>query len=231
MKCIVIGLGIYGSNLARDLSAMGNEVVAVDSKSVAIENVKDFVTTVYQLDSTDEHQMSILPVANVDLVIVAIGENFGASIKTVAILKKMGAKRLYARAIDELHNSILECFDIDRILTPEQRAASDLTLELAMGARVETMAINEDNNIVRFTAPEAMIGLSYSNPVLIESSGIRLIAATRPKKKKNLMRLETAHEELLDLSDDSLKIEQGDILTCFGNRKSFRDLRKELSLD
>ncbi len=231
MKCIVIGLGIYGSNLARDLSAMGNEVVAVDSKSTAVENVKDYVATVYQLDSTDEHQMSILPVASVDLVIVAIGENFGASVKTVAILKKMGARRLYARAIDELHNSILECFQLDRILTPEQRAASDLTLELALGARVETMAVNDDNIIVRFTAPEPIIGLSYGNPVILDALSIRLIAATRPRTKKNLMRLETRHEELLDLGDGSLKIEPGDILTCFGSRKSFRDLRKEIGAD
>ncbi|MDE6397038.1 MAG: TrkA family potassium uptake protein [Muribaculaceae bacterium] len=231
MKCIIIGLGIYGSNLARDLSAMGNEVVAVDSKSTAVENVKDYVATVYQLDSTDEHQMSILPVGSVDLVIVAIGENFGASVKTVAILKKMGARRLYARAIDELHNSILECFQLDRILTPEQRAASDLTLELALGARVETMAVNDDNIVVRFTAPEAMVGLSYANLGLIESLSISLVAATRPRTKKNLMRLDTRHEKLLDLGDGSLKIETGDILTCFGSRKSFRDLRKEISLD
>lgn len=228
MKYIIIGLGIYGSNLARDLAAMGNEVIAVDSRATSIENVKDFVSTVYQLDATDEHQMSILPVASVDLCIVAIGENFGASVKTVAILKQMGARCLYARAIDELHLSILECFNIDRILTPEQRAASDLTLELALGARVETMAVNADNIIVKFVAPESLLGLSYGDLKPLENLDIRLVAATRPRQKKNLLKVDTTHTELLALTDPDLVVEEGDTLTCFGSRKAFRDLRKSL---
>ena len=57
-------------------------------------------------------------------MIVAIGENFGASIKAVALLKKSGVKHIYARAIEHSSRGDIESFDIDRIITPEQRAAS-----------------------------------------------------------------------------------------------------------
>lgn len=90
MRYLVIGLGIYGSNLARDLTEMGHEVIGVDVKQNNIDEIKDYISTVYMIDSTEEAALSVLPLRNVDVVIVAIGENFGASVRTVALLKKMG---------------------------------------------------------------------------------------------------------------------------------------------
>ena len=91
MRYLIIGLGIYGENLARDLTAMGHEVIGADRSQSHVEALKEYISTVYLIDSTEESQLSVLPLRNVDLVIVAIGENFGASIKTVALLKKAGA--------------------------------------------------------------------------------------------------------------------------------------------
>ncbi len=90
MKFLIIGLGIYGENLARDLTEMGHEVIGADNSQSSIESLKNYISTVYLIDSTEESQLAVLPLLNVDLVIVAIGENFGASIKTVALLKKPG---------------------------------------------------------------------------------------------------------------------------------------------
>lgn len=100
MRYLIIGLGIYGSNLARDLTDMGHEVIGADIRSANVEAVKDYISTAYILDSTDEPSLAALPLKNVDLVIVAIGENFGASVKTVALLRKLGIRKIYARAID-----------------------------------------------------------------------------------------------------------------------------------
>lgn len=139
MRYLIIGLGIYGANLAIDLTNMGHEVIGADKNPSLVESIKDFISTAYIIDSTDEMSLSVLPLKNVDLVIVAIGENFGASIRTVALLKKLEVKHIFARAIDKLHEAILEGFHIDRILTPEQRAASDLVNEMGLGAEIESM--------------------------------------------------------------------------------------------
>lgn len=87
MRYLIIGLGIYGSNLAVDLANMGHEVIGADINPALVEGIKDNISTAYIIDSTDETSLSVLPLKNVDLVIVAIGENFGASIRTVAVLK------------------------------------------------------------------------------------------------------------------------------------------------
>ncbi|MDE6334234.1 MAG: TrkA family potassium uptake protein, partial [Muribaculaceae bacterium] len=163
MRYLVIGLGIYGANLARDLVAQGHEVIGADSSRTTVDAIKDYITTAYVIDTTEEAALGVLPLRNVDLVVVAIGENFGASVKTVALLKKAGVQRIYARAIDPLHESILESFKVDRILRPEQRAALDLTHEMALGTDVEALRLTDDTFILKFKAPQFFIGLSYSD--------------------------------------------------------------------
>ena len=153
MRYLIIGLGIYGANLARDLVAQGHEVIGADTSRTTIDAIKDYITTAYVLDTTEETALGVLPLRNVDVVIVAIGENFGASVKTVALLKKAGVKTIYARAIDPLHESILQSFNVARILRPEQRAAIDLTHEMALGAEVESLAVNDENFILKFQSP------------------------------------------------------------------------------
>lgn len=50
MKYLIIGLGIYGGNLARDLTDMGHEVIGVDLRRANVEAVKDYISTVYVID-------------------------------------------------------------------------------------------------------------------------------------------------------------------------------------
>ena len=163
MRYLIIGLGIYGSNLARDLTDMGHEVIGADIRQSNIEAIKDYISTVYLIDTTEETAIGVLPLKNVDLVIVAIGENFGASVKTVALLKQNGVKHIYARAIDKLHESILQGFEVERIITPEQRAASDLVNEMGVGGTIESMKIDENNWARLSNRSLSTPTISYSN--------------------------------------------------------------------
>ena len=224
MKYLIIGLGIYGANLAVDLTRLGHEVIGADNRQSNIDAIKNYVSTVYVIDSTEESSLNVLPLNNVDLVIVSIGENFGASIKTVALLKKMGVKHIYARAIDKIHESILEGFNIDRIITPEQRAAADLTHEMELGTDVTSIKIDSQNYILKFKAPSFLIGTPYRDLSLEASFGLSLIAVTRLADKRNVIGVTHPEPALIDISGPDIKIEDGDELTVFGSQKSYRDL-------
>ncbi len=187
MKYLVIGLGIYGSNLAVDLTDMGHEVVGADINESNVEGVKDYISTAYIIDAGDEQALSVLPLKSVDAVIVAIGENFGASVKTVALLKKMGVQHIFARAIDTLHQSILEGLNVERILTPEQRAAKDLVRELELGAHVETLSINDGSYVMKFRAPEYFVGLKYTELDIVRRFNLVMVVATRAERSNNLL--------------------------------------------
>ncbi len=231
MRYLIIGLGIYGTNLAIDLTNMGHEVIGADVKPSLVEGIKDYISTAYIIDSTDEISLSVLPLKNVDLVIVAIGENFGASIKTVALLKKLGVKHMYARAIDKLHESILEGFDIDRILTPEQRAAADLVNEMGLGSDIESLKIDDEWYVLKFTAPDFFVGQKYSSINFTHTYGMELIAVTRRMESRNMLGILRYHLERIDVTaDPEMKVEKGDTFTCLGTAKSYKALFTHVDL-
>jgi len=228
MRYLVIGLGIYGANLARDLVAQGHEVIGADTSRTTIDAIKDYITTAYVLDTTEEAALGVLPLRNVDVVIVAIGENFGASVKTVALLKKAGVKTIFARAIDPLHESILQSFNVARILRPEQRAAIDLTREMALGSEVESLAVNDDNYILKFRAPAFFVGLPYSNLDLEKNYGLHLVAVTRRAPKTNVLGITHLAPLLINPSTPDQIVCADDTLVTFGSIKAYRSLYRHL---
>lgn len=223
MRYLIIGLGIYGSNLARDLINMGHEVIGADFDEHVVEALKDDLTTVYHVDTTEAPALMALPFKNVDLVIVCIGENFGASVKTVALLKQSGVEHIYARAIDPLHHAILDCFDLDRILIPEQRAAADLAREMMLGRDVTTMRVTDETFVAKFVVPAFFIGKSYKD-IRNDTEGVTLIAATRPAEQSGLLHVMTRAPQLLDLSLETLTVESGDIITVLATARSLKSM-------
>ena len=125
--------------------------------------------------------------------------------------------------MDDLHYSILEGFKIDRILTPEQRAANDLDNELALGSRTESMQVNEGAYILKFTVPEQFVGMKISEVDFRKDYSLRLIAISRPVTSKNLLGI--AHTELKPLpADDQNQFEAGDQIVCYGTKHSLHTL-------
>ncbi|MBD5210382.1 MAG: TrkA family potassium uptake protein [Bacteroidales bacterium] len=229
MRYLIIGLGIYGTNLATDLTDMGHEVIGADISAQKVEAIKDYISTAYIIDSTDEQSLNALPLKNVDLIIVAIGENFGASVKTVALLKKMGIEKIYARAIDEIHESILQGLKVDRILTPEQRAAKDLSYEMELGTHVDVLCVDKDYYVLNFRAPKYFIGMTYGEITIDRAFGLKLIAATRPFTKSNILGIDHNAQRLLDIQDFNNKVEEGDIFTCFGSTRNYRNMYRYIN--
>ena len=220
MKYLIIGLGIYGENLARDLTDMGHEVIGADICPSNVEALKNYIYTVYLIDSTEESQLAVLPLTNVDLVIVAIGENFGASVKTVALLKKAGVKHIYARAIDTLHEAILQSFGIDHILTPEQRAAADLTDEMELGPEVKSLKVDDSNLIAKFAVQDYLLGISYDEleKKLIQDYNLRLIAVSRRYDSTNIIGVKRPVQKML-ADTSGATVLHGDTITIIGSRK------------
>lgn len=230
MHYLIIGLGIYGTNLAKDLTDLGHEVIGADIKAPNVDAIKDYIATAYIIDSTEESAIGVLPLKNVDLVIVTIGENFGASIKTVALLRKMGVRNIYARAIDELHRAILEGLQVKRILNPEQRAAHDLVNEMELGTGVEILRVDRDTLVMRFAAPEYFVSMRYSSLTADALMGLRLIAASRPKSATNLLGIKSQETVTIDLSaNNDEAVQQGDIFTCIGTMENYKALYSHIA--
>ena len=93
MKVCIIGLGYFGKNLALTLSQARQEVIAVDVDAEKVEAVKDEVSHAVILDASSAEALGKLPLDEMDVVVVAIGENFRASLLAVGWLQEMKAKK------------------------------------------------------------------------------------------------------------------------------------------
>ena len=173
MKYLIIGLGHYGATLAMELTAMGHEVVGADGDGLHVDSVKDQMAASFVLDATDEMALSVLPLKSVDAVIVAIGDNFGASVRIVSLLKKLKVKRIYARAVDEVHKGVLEAFSIDRILTPEQDAARLLAQQLELDGGAEFFQIDGNTYVFKLEIPEKLVGYHINELNLEQEFGLK----------------------------------------------------------
>ena len=228
MKYIVIGLGNYGYVLAEELGSMGHEVIGVDIDPLAAESIKLKIATAFILDATDKQALASLPLKEVDAVIVTIGKNFGASVRVVALLKKMKAKHIYARATDGIHKSVLEAFEIDAVLRPEEEAARRLVELWQFGTTTEAFKVDENHYVMKFVAPAKFTGYFVQELKLNEEFGLKLIAIKRERSIKNILGITTTEHYIVDKTNVEEKIVAGDELVCFGAYKDFKAFWKAI---
>ncbi len=230
MKCIIIGLGTYGRVLADEMSALGHEVIAADSDASRVERVKDICDAAFQIDACDELALGVLPLKKVDVVIVAIGSNLGASVRVVALLKKLGVKNIYARANDYVHKSILQAFDIEKILIPEERAARSLVRQMDLGVTTELYRVDTEYCVYKFDVPEKFVGQRANDLHLYENYHLKIIAVKKKERVQNFVGIEYDAFVVANVSEGEDKpLEAGDVLVCYGKESDFRKLCRVLN--
>lgn len=124
MKYLIIGLGNFGTTLALELTAVGHEVMGIDTNERSVDNIKDRIESAIIMDATDIHTISMLPLSEIDICVIAIGKDLGTSIKCAVALQQREAKNIWARAFDQTHKAILKAIGIKNILMPEVDAAN-----------------------------------------------------------------------------------------------------------
>lgn len=132
-KFCVIGTGRFGYQVATTLAHNGMEVLAVDSNEAIISSIRDKVTQAICLRVTDEEALIRIGAGEMDVIIVAMGENFAQSILVTAILKqKLKVPMVITRSISEIHKDILALIGADQVILPEQEVGQRLADTLSL---------------------------------------------------------------------------------------------------
>lgn len=113
---LVVGLGRFGTSLAKTLYNLGYDVMGIDSNEEIIQNIADSITHAVQADATDENTLKALGVRNFDVAIVSIGNDIQSSILITIMLKEMGIKYVVAKAQSQLHGKVLYKIGADRVV-------------------------------------------------------------------------------------------------------------------
>ncbi len=227
MKAIIFGLGNFGSSLAIKLTNLRHEVIGVDSQIDTVEDLKDLLTIAICMDSTDERAVSKLPLRDVDVTIVAIGENEGASILTTALLKKLKARHIIGRAISPLHQTVLESMGVSEIIHPEEDSAERLAMKLNLHKMIDSFDLPGDYSIVEVTVPDHFIGKTIAAIQPRQSYQVNIITIIRSVPKVNM--IGTRHEvsEVIGVPEADTVFQEKDILVIFGSNDDIQKLVEE----
>lgn len=122
-QCVIVGLGKYGTSVAKKLSDSGIEVSAIDLNMKTVEKISQYVTKAVCLDVTSSEAWEKLPIKDFEIGIVCFGENLTASILSCMALREAGVKHIIAKAGDKFHKKVLEKLDIDEVVFPEEYVA------------------------------------------------------------------------------------------------------------
>ena len=157
---LVIGLGRFGAAVARELSALGQEVLALDVDAENVQHIADEVTQAIQGDAQDEAVLRSVGARNFDCCVVAVGADMEASILITMMLKEMGAKKIIAKAMTPIHARVLERVGADRVVLPEIDMGQRLAQRLARTNVVDYIGVSDEFSIVEIHPPRSWVGNS-----------------------------------------------------------------------
>ena len=183
----IIGLGNFGYYLATHLYEKGHDVLAIDKDPNLVQKIKDHVTHAVVADATDSKTMDSLSIHEMDAAVVCIGTDLGASIHTTLILKDVGARRVYAKAITEPHGRILRKVGAQEILFPEKDLAISLAERLHNPSLLDYLPFFEGYSIIELKPKENFIGKELKELDLINQYGVQVIAVKKVASGKLFM--------------------------------------------
>ena len=129
-RVVVIGLGIFGFNIAKDLYENGMEVIAIDKNKEIIQKIRDFSTKAILADGTDKEVMESIGIQQDDVVIISFGEDLAASTLVTLHLKEMKVKTIIVKAPNEDHKHVLEKVGATEVIIPEREMADKVAKSL-----------------------------------------------------------------------------------------------------
>lgn len=178
---VVIGLGRFGSGLARSLCKLGAEVLAIDIRPDLVQQVANDVTHAVVGDAQDKEVLRALDVRSFDCAIVAIGDNLAVSVLTVMNLKELDVPFVVCKAHDETHRRVLEKLGVNRVVIPELEHAQRLARNLYSNNVLDYIELSNDYGVLEVPAPKSWIGKTLKELNVRAKLGINIIAVTNGK--------------------------------------------------
>lgn len=227
MKFCIIGLGTFGTQLARQLSREGHEIVAVDNDPAHVNQLKDEIEYLIQADCTDLNAFHEIPIDACDAVILAIGEDFEASLTIAANIQQLGAKRIISRIINPLHGRLLKLLKIDELMIPEAMAAAWLARTLKTPDFLNSFELGSGYEVVQVKAPDSIVGKTLQEAAIRDRYQLNLV--TIAKGRGTMSSASTQHpiHQVLGVPKPDRRFEIDDILVLFGKTQDIRRMMQD----
>lgn len=150
---IVIGLGRFGTAVARELCDLGNQVLAMDTDQTLVQNIADKVTHAVVGDGRDPDVLESLGVKEYDCAVVAVGSDVGSSALVAMRLKEAGVPKVVCKAQSHVHKRLLEKLGADRVIFPEYEMGINVAQGLARSNIINFIELSPEYGMVEIDLP------------------------------------------------------------------------------
>ena len=213
---VVIGLGRFGSTLAKTVYELGHDVLAIDKDEEKVQDIADHVTHAIQMDATDENALKNVGLRNFDVAVVTIGTDIQASIMATLLTKEMEVNFIIAKAHNEQHAKVLDKIGADKVILPEQDMGVRVAHNLVSSNILDYIELSSEYSIMEIEALDEWDSKSLKDLELRKKYGINIVAI---KDGKNI--------NVSPNADDMIK--KGDIIVALGSVSDLRKLEKILA--
>lgn len=213
---LVVGLGRFGTSLAKTLYNLGYDVMGIDSNEEIIQNIADSITHAVQADATDENTLKALGVRNFDVAIVSIGNDIQSSILITIMLKEMGIKYVVAKAQTQLHGKVLYKIGADRVVFPERDMGVRVAHNLVSSNILDYIELSPEYSIVEIAAIPAWHNKSLGQLDMRRKYGLNVMAI---KRGNNDVKISPHADDL---------ISENDVLVVVGRKSDIEKLERHI---
>ena len=205
---LIVGAGQFGIHIAKRMSKMRCEIMAVDSEEECINSILPFVTNAQIGDSTNADFMSSLGIPDYDVCIVTISDSFQDSLETTALLKELGAKKVISRAQNDVQEKFLLRNGADETVYPEKQTAIRLATKEASDDILDMFQLDHNINIYEVRVPRAWHK--------------KTIAELDIRKRHNLNIIAIRVEDQLVLPTPDMVLDTKDAMLLLGSMKDIQ---------
>ena len=210
---MVIGLGRFGTEVARRLCELGCEVLAMDSRSELVQQLSNEVTHAVVGDARDKEVLRALGASNFDCAIVCIGGSLADSVLATMNLKELGLPKIVCKAHDETHRQVLVKLGADQVVIPEQENAARLARNLSSPNVLDYIELSDEYGIIEVPVPKRWIDKTLIELNVRAKLGVNIIAIERENK--------------INVSPGAdYRLLEGDILVVLGDTDALSTVQK-----
>lgn len=210
----MIGLGIFGSNIVKELYENGFDVIAVDKDKDAVHRIKDFATKAIVADGTDNEVMDQIGIHEDDVAVISFGEDLAASTLITLHLKQMKIKNIIVKAPNEEHKLILEKVGATDVIIPEKEVAGKVAKSLISPNVLDCLPLSEGYMIFEIAPPNSFLGKSIGELELRSKYHIEVIAVK-----------DVLTDQITMVPPASFRLKDGEILVVIAKEKDIQKIK------
>jgi trk system potassium uptake protein len=157
-RFIVLGLGSFGTALAKQLCENGCRVTGVDSQREYVEVLKDVLYEAVIGDVTERSTLEALAVKDSDAVFISLGESLLPSLLAALHAKELGARRIVVKGVTTEHGKLLKRLGVERVVFPEVEIAQELANRETWPNVLDYMPIDPEYSFLEIATPDSIAG-------------------------------------------------------------------------